>query len=134
MIRCFRGAWNFAWIAQGSKVITSSILYVEKVQSSGGGHVGGLDGQVPDFGSGQDLAVRGLEPHVRLCADSSEPGTCFGFCISLSLPLASALSLSLSHTHKHTHTHKDSQVAKVLQVRGTKGMGEYVEEPLPCSP
>ena len=116
----------------------SSILYVEKVQSSGGGHVGGLDGQVPDFGSGQDLAVRGLEPHVRLCADSSGPRTCFGFCISLSLPLASARSLSLSlsrsHTNTHTHTHKDSQVAKVLQVRGTKGMGEYVEEPLPCSP
>ena len=33
-----------------------------------------------DFGSGHDLTVRGFEPHVGLCADSSEPGACFGFC------------------------------------------------------
>ena len=25
-----------------------------------------------DFGSGHDLTVRGIEPHVRLCADSEE--------------------------------------------------------------
>ena len=29
--------------------------------------------------------VRELEPHVRLCADSSEPGACFGSSVSLSL-------------------------------------------------
>uniref|UniRef100_A0ABI7YG44 Uncharacterized protein n=1 Tax=Felis catus TaxID=9685 RepID=A0ABI7YG44_FELCA len=26
-----------------------------------------------------------FEPRVRLCADCSEPGACFGFCVSLSL-------------------------------------------------
>ena len=45
-----------------------------------------------DFGSGDDLAVGELEPHVGLCADSPEPGACFGFCVSLSLcPLTKAL-------------------------------------------
>ena len=34
---------------------------------------------------GHDLAVREFEPHVRLWADGSEPGACFGFCVSLSL-------------------------------------------------
>uniref|UniRef100_A0ABI7WM50 protein-tyrosine-phosphatase n=1 Tax=Felis catus TaxID=9685 RepID=A0ABI7WM50_FELCA len=38
-------------------------------------------------GSGHDLPVRGFEPRVGLCADSSEPGACFGFCLSLSLLL-----------------------------------------------
>ena len=43
--------------------------------------------------------VRGFEPRIRLCADSSEPGTCFEFCVSLSLPLPSgSVSLSLSLT------------------------------------
>ena len=28
--------------------------------------------------------VRGFEPRVGLCADSSEPGACFRFCVSLS--------------------------------------------------
>ena len=26
-----------------------------------------------DLGSGHDLTVRGIEPHVRLCADGAEP-------------------------------------------------------------
>ena len=29
--------------------------------------------------------VCGFEPRVGLCADGSEPGACFGFCVSLSL-------------------------------------------------
>ena len=29
--------------------------------------------------------VREFEPRIKLCADSSEPGACFGFCVSLSL-------------------------------------------------
>ena len=36
-------------------------------------------------GSGHDLAVCGFKPRIGLCADSSEPGACFGFCVSLSL-------------------------------------------------
>ena len=39
-----------------------------------------------DFGSGHDLTVCEFEPRVGLCADSSEPGACFGFCVSLSAP------------------------------------------------
>ena len=38
-----------------------------------------------DFGSGHDLTVCELEPRVRFCADGSEPGTCFRFCVSISL-------------------------------------------------
>ena len=47
--------------------------------------------------------AREFEPHVRLCADSSESGMCFGFCVSLSLPLpcSSSVSFSLSKINKH---------------------------------
>ena len=48
----------------------------------------------PPTGSGHDLTVCDFEPRVRLCADSSDPGACFGFCVSLSLCLSPALSLS----------------------------------------
>ena len=37
-----------------------------------------------------------FEPCVSLCADSSEPGACFGFCVFLSLPLPHLCSVSLS--------------------------------------
>ena len=43
------------------------------------GRLGGPVGEASDFGSGRDLTVRGFEPRVGLCADSSEPGACFGF-------------------------------------------------------
>ena len=48
------------------------------------------------------LRVREFEPRVGLCADSSDPGACFGFCVSLSLcpSPARALSLSLSVSQK----------------------------------
>ena len=57
----------------------------------------------PTFGSGHDFTVRGFEPCVRLCADSSEPEACFGSCVSLSasplfvLCLSVCLSLSLKN-------------------------------------
>ena len=44
-----------------------------------------------------DLVVHEFEPCIGLCADSSEPGACFGFCQSLSLSLS--LSLCPSPTH-----------------------------------
>ena len=66
-------------------------------------HKGRLGGS--DFGSGHDLTVHGLEPHMGLCADSSEPGACFRFCVSLSLCpsfcLSFSLPLSLSKINKH---------------------------------
>ena len=48
------------------------------------------------------LTVREFEPRVRLFADSSEPGPCFGFCVCLSLcPSLLMLSLSLSEINKN---------------------------------
>ena len=41
-----------------------------------------------DFSSGHDLVLPGFEPHAAFCADSSEPGACFRFCLSLSLSLS----------------------------------------------
>ena len=38
----------------------------------------------------------GSQAHVRLCADSSEPGVCFGFCVSVCLCLSPAHALSVS--------------------------------------
>ena len=69
--------------------------------------LGGSVGKASDFGSDHDLTVREFEPHAGLCADSSEPGTCFRFCVSLSLPLplprshSVSLSLSLSLSLKN---------------------------------
>ena len=53
-----------------------------------------------DFSSGHDLTVCEFEPHVGLCADSPEPGTCFEFCVSLSLCPSPACALSLSLKNK----------------------------------
>ena len=51
-----------------------------------------------DLGSGLDLTVRGIEPHIGLHADSSELGI-LSLCLSLPFPTCS-LSLSQTHTHK----------------------------------
>ena len=66
------------------------------------GLLGGSVGEASDFGPGHDLPVRGFEPRVGLRADGSEPGSCFGFCVSPSLCLspAHALTLSLSKIKK----------------------------------
>ena len=73
----------------------SPILQLKKLRPRG--RLGGSVSYVSDFGSGHDPAVCGFKLRVGLCADSSEPGACFRFCVSLSLPLpARALSLSLS--------------------------------------
>ena len=46
-----------------------------------------------DFGSGHDLRVHEIEPHIRLCTDSTEPAW---DSLSLSLCPSPAYSLSLS--------------------------------------
>ena len=51
------------------------------------GGLGASAGLASDFRAAHDLPSRGFGPRVGLCADSSEPGTCIGFCVSLSLPL-----------------------------------------------
>ena len=57
-----------------------------------------------DLGLGPDLTVHVFESRVGLCADSSEPGACFGFRVSLSLSLcpspARTQSLSLCLKNK----------------------------------
>ena len=60
------------------------------------GHLRGSVSYASSFGSGHDLEVGGFEPLVRLCADSSEPGACFRFCVSLSLCPSPVHALSLS--------------------------------------
>ena len=47
----------------------------QKVQTLG--LLGGSAGYMSDLGSGHDLMVREFEPHVGLCADSSEPAAYF---------------------------------------------------------
>ena len=64
-----------------------------------------------DFSSGHGLTVGELQPHVGLCADSTE--SAWGpLSPSLSAPPLLMLSLSLSHTHTHTHTPLGSGVEK----------------------
>ena len=65
-----------------------------RVKSGALGHLGGSVGRASSFGSGHDLAVREFEPRVGLCADGSETGACFGFCVSLSAPPPLMLCLS----------------------------------------
>ena len=48
----------------------------------------------PDFGSGHELTVCGIEPHVGLCAGGMEPAWDF-FLPPLSAPPPLMLSLSL---------------------------------------
>ena len=44
---------------------------------------------------GHDLALPEFKPRVGLWADGSEPGACFGFCVSLSLCPSPVHALSL---------------------------------------
>ena len=69
-------------------------------KKTGEGHLGGSVDQASDFGSGHDLTACGFEPHIGLCADSSEPGACFGSCVSLSLCASPARALCLSLKNK----------------------------------
>ena len=41
-----------------------------------------------------------FEPRVGLCADSSKPGACLGFCVSFSLCPSPTCALSLSVSQK----------------------------------
>ena len=65
------------------------------------GRLGGSVSWAADLGNScHDLVVHEFQPHVRLFADNSEPGDCFGFCVSpLSAcpPLVLCLALSLKN-------------------------------------
>ena len=60
------------------------------------GAPGWLSGLSTYFSSGHDLTVHGFKLHIGLRADSSEPGACFRFCVSLSLSASPLLVCSLS--------------------------------------
>ena len=82
--------WHPAPCISGNALNTSTHL----------GRPGGSVGGASDFGSGHDLMVRGFEPRVGLCADSSEPGACFRACVSLSLSAPPPLMLCLLKINK----------------------------------
>ena len=73
-----------------------------------------------DFGSGHDLTVRGFKPGIGLCADSLEPGACFGFCVSFSLcsSPAHALSPSLSKINKDLKNLKVNKIKIIIKNDG----------------
>ena len=73
---------------------------VEPLRGHKAGRLGGSVGQASNFGSGHDLTVRGFKPHIRLCADSSEPGACFRFCLLSLCPSLLMLCLCLSKMNK----------------------------------
>ena len=82
------------------KTIPLMILRLHSLEVENQGRLGGSVGYASDFGSGHDLMVHGFEPHVRLCADSSEPGACFVDSVSPSLCPCPAHTLSLSLSQK----------------------------------
>ena len=57
------------------------------------GHLGGSVGWAYDFSSGHNCVICEFKPRVGLCADSLEPGACFGFWVSISLSLSLCPSL-----------------------------------------
>ena len=63
------------------------------------GHLGGSVGQESNFSSGHDLTTHEFEPHIGLCANRSDSGACFGFCVSLSLCPSSAHAFFLKNKH-----------------------------------
>ena len=52
-----------------------------------------VKGPTLDFGSGHDYTVHGIEPHIKLCANSAEPAW---DSLSPSAPLPCSFSVSLS--------------------------------------
>ena len=63
-----------------------------------------------DFGSGHDFAVCGIEPHVRLCADSMEPAW---NSLCAALPDSLSLSLKINKLKKHKNLSKLQKLCKV---------------------
>ena len=85
----------------------------------------------PNFSSHHHLTVHEFEPHIGLCADSLEPGSCFRFCVTLSLcpsPTCS-LSLSLSKINKHFKI-KKKLLYHIKKSIGADGKSHYIVLPL----
>ena len=75
--------------------------------------------------------VHEFEPRVGLCADSSEPGACFRFCVSLSLcPFpAHALSLKNKQTLKKIFF-KEPGEAELISLWNTYNIPDTALSPL----
>ena len=105
------GTWDFEFLSNftgdadvaGTRTILwKPLLYTIQVYfkvHSLQGHLGSSVGLASDFSSGHDLMVHEFESCIGLCADSSEPGACFRFCVSLSLFPYPVLSFSKINKH-----------------------------------
>ena len=71
----FLAIWNSSWF----------FIWYFHLSKNKLGCLGGSVGWASNFSSGPDRTVPEFEPRVGLCADSSEPGAWFRFCVSPSL-------------------------------------------------
>ena len=66
------------------------------------GCLGGSVDSVSNLNSGHDIMAGEFKPRVGLCADGSDPGACFRFCLPLSaLPRSRSVSVSLCPSPAH---------------------------------
>ena len=75
----------------------------------------GTPGWLSDFGSGHDLAGSLVQPRIGLCAESSDPGACFRFCVLLSLCPSPADALSLSKINKNFKTQETTSAGEDVE-------------------
>ena len=67
------------------------------------------------------VTVCGFKPLIGLCADRSEPGACFEFCVCLSAPSPFTLSLSCSFSQKLINIKKQiNKKREIWKVRPKK--------------
>ena len=80
----------------GVATLENSMEVPQKVKNkTTPGRLSGSVGWLSDFGSGHDPTAPELQPCVGVRADSSEPGACFQFCVSVSLCPSPTHALSL---------------------------------------
>ena len=72
----------------------SSPIYLKKIKSRGTWVAQSVEHPTLDLGSGHDLTVHEIEPHVRLYADNMKPAWVLSLSLSLCPSPACMLSLS----------------------------------------
>ena len=82
--------------------------------------LGGSVGGASDFGLGHDLTGCGFEPHVGVCADSSEPGACFQFRVCSSPCPSHAHALSIINKTLKKLKKKDIGVSGTTRKKTSK--------------